>query len=94
MNYAIGVFGVMLVIAVSFWFIQGSRTCMEVLTNFIHRNLSSVFLLWLRNWIIRQCMGLKNMNYAIGVFGVMLVIAVSFWFIQGSRTYLNTEEIY
>ncbi|KAJ5363109.1 hypothetical protein N7541_003953 [Penicillium brevicompactum] len=33
-----------------------------------------------------------DMNYAIGVFGVMLVIAVSFWFVQGSRTYLNTEE--
>ena len=33
-----------------------------------------------------------EMNYAIGVFGVMLVIAVSFWFVQGSRTYLNTEE--
>ncbi|KAJ5403756.1 hypothetical protein N7509_003627 [Penicillium cosmopolitanum] len=33
-----------------------------------------------------------DMNYAIAVFGVMLVIAMSFWFIQGSRTYLNTEE--
>jgi len=22
----------------------------------------------------------------------MLVISISFWFIQGSRTYLNTEE--
>ncbi|KAJ5653430.1 hypothetical protein N7490_000433 [Penicillium lividum] len=33
-----------------------------------------------------------DMNYAIAVFGVMLVIAISFWFIQGSRTYLNTEE--
>ncbi|KAJ5560027.1 hypothetical protein N7513_002426 [Penicillium frequentans] len=33
-----------------------------------------------------------EMNYAIGVFGVMLVISISFWFIQGSRTYLNTEE--
>ncbi|KAJ5113501.1 hypothetical protein N7456_002035 [Penicillium angulare] len=35
-----------------------------------------------------------DMNYAIGVFGVMLVIAISFWFIQGSRTYLNTEEAF
>ncbi|KAJ5610252.1 hypothetical protein N7510_006971 [Penicillium lagena] len=34
----------------------------------------------------------SGMNYAIAVFGVMLLIAVSFWFIQGSRTYLNTEE--
>lgn len=33
-----------------------------------------------------------DMNYAIAVFGVMLVIAISFWFIQGNRTYLNTEE--
>ncbi|RJE20174.1 hypothetical protein PHISCL_07491 [Aspergillus sclerotialis] len=33
-----------------------------------------------------------DMNFAIAVFGVMLVIAFSFWFIQGNRTYLNTEE--
>lgn len=33
-----------------------------------------------------------NMNYAIAVFGVMLVIAVAFWFIRGSRTYLQTED--
>ncbi|KAI9933523.1 hypothetical protein MW887_007996 [Aspergillus wentii] len=33
-----------------------------------------------------------DMNYAIAVFGVMLVIAVGFWFIQGSKTYLQTEE--
>lgn len=33
-----------------------------------------------------------NMNYAIAVFGVMLIISVSFWFIQGQKTYLNTED--
>lgn len=33
-----------------------------------------------------------DMNFAIAVFGVMLVISVSFWFIQGNRTYLNTED--
>ncbi|KAJ6138699.1 hypothetical protein N7471_005185 [Penicillium samsonianum] len=32
------------------------------------------------------------MNFAIAVFGVMLVIAVAFWFIQGNRTYLQTED--
>ncbi|KAJ5152691.1 uncharacterized protein N7482_009169 [Penicillium canariense] len=34
----------------------------------------------------------SDMNYAIAVFGVMLVIAVAFWFIRGSRTYLQTED--
>lgn len=34
----------------------------------------------------------SDMNYAIAVFGVMLVIAVAFWFIKGSRTYLQTED--
>lgn len=33
-----------------------------------------------------------DMNYAIAVFGVMLVIAVAFWFIRGGRTYLQTED--
>ncbi|KAJ6111461.1 hypothetical protein N7523_007522 [Penicillium sp. IBT 18751x] len=33
-----------------------------------------------------------DMNYAIAVFGVMLVIAIAFWFIQGGRTYLQTED--
>ncbi|KAJ5624807.1 hypothetical protein N7510_001116 [Penicillium lagena] len=33
-----------------------------------------------------------DMNYAIAVFGVMLVIAIAFWFIRGSRTYLQTED--
>ncbi|KAJ6023847.1 hypothetical protein N7540_004644 [Penicillium herquei] len=34
----------------------------------------------------------SEMNYAIAVFGVMLVIAIAFWFIQGSKTYLQTED--
>ena len=33
-----------------------------------------------------------NMNYAIAVLGVMLVISIAFWFIQGNGTYLQTEE--
>ena len=33
-----------------------------------------------------------DMNFAIAVFGVMLAVAITFWFIQGSRTYLQTEE--
>lgn len=33
-----------------------------------------------------------DMNWAIAVFGVMLVIAVGFWFIQGRKSYLRTEE--
>ncbi|KAF3401981.1 Choline transport protein [Penicillium rolfsii] len=34
----------------------------------------------------------SDMNYAIAVFGVMLVIAIAFWFIKGSRTYLQTDD--
>jgi amino acid transporter len=34
----------------------------------------------------------SDMNFAIAVFGVMLVIAFAFWFIQGNRTYLQTED--
>lgn len=33
-----------------------------------------------------------NMNYAIAVLGVMLIVSISFWFIQGRRTYLQTED--
>ncbi|KAL5340935.1 amino acid/polyamine transporter I [Aspergillus crustosus] len=33
-----------------------------------------------------------DMNYAIAVFGVMLVVALEFWFLGGSRTYLRTED--
>lgn len=32
-----------------------------------------------------------DMNYAIAVFGVMLIVAVGFWFIKGKRTYLQTD---
>lgn len=34
----------------------------------------------------------SDMNYAIAVFGIMLVIAVGFWFIKGRNTYLNTDD--
>lgn len=33
----------------------------------------------------------QNMNYAVAVFGVTLVVAVSFWFTKGKRTYLKTD---
>lgn len=33
-----------------------------------------------------------DMNYAIAVFGVMLVVTFSFWFIKGRVTYLQTAE--
>ncbi|KFY97451.1 hypothetical protein V500_02061 [Pseudogymnoascus sp. VKM F-4518 (FW-2643)] len=33
-----------------------------------------------------------DMNYAIAVFGVMLIISVMFWFFKGKRTYLQTDE--
>ncbi|KFY00282.1 hypothetical protein O988_03396 [Pseudogymnoascus sp. VKM F-3808] len=32
-----------------------------------------------------------DMNYAIAVFGVMLIISVVFWFLKGKRTYLRTD---
>lgn len=32
-----------------------------------------------------------DMNYAIAVFGVMLIIALGFWFFKGKRTYLKTD---
>jgi amino acid transporter len=34
---------------------------------------------------------IADMNWAIAVFGVMLVISIGFWFIQGHRSYLRTE---
>ncbi|KAL3474284.1 amino acid/polyamine transporter I [Aspergillus californicus] len=33
-----------------------------------------------------------DMNYAIAVFGVMLVVALGFWAVQGRKTYLRTED--
>jgi amino acid transporter len=32
-----------------------------------------------------------TMNWAIAVFGAMLLIAIAFWFIKGNRTYLRTD---
>lgn len=32
-----------------------------------------------------------DMNWAIAVFGVMLVIAIALWFVTGSRSYLKTD---
>ncbi|KAF4450058.1 hypothetical protein F53441_6763 [Fusarium austroafricanum] len=34
----------------------------------------------------------SDMNYAIAVFGIMLVITLVFWFVKGRITYLETEE--
>ncbi|KAJ5811398.1 hypothetical protein N7474_007699 [Penicillium riverlandense] len=34
----------------------------------------------------------SDMNYAIAVFGVMLVIAIGFWIFKGHKTYLTSEE--
>ncbi|CAK7244518.1 MAG: hypothetical protein STHCBS139747_006060 [Sporothrix thermara] len=36
--------------------------------------------------------GGSDMNYAIAVFGVMMVIATAFWFIRGRRDYLDTRR--
>ncbi|KAL4768529.1 amino acid/polyamine transporter I [Aspergillus nidulans var. acristatus] len=33
-----------------------------------------------------------DMNYAIAVFGVMLVVAIGFWWVQGKKMYLRTED--
>lgn len=35
--------------------------------------------------------GTADMNWAIAVFGVMLVIAIGFWVVQGNRSYLQTD---
>ncbi|KAG5931230.1 hypothetical protein E4U53_001886 [Claviceps sorghi] len=34
----------------------------------------------------------SDMNFAIAVFGVMLVLALGFWLVQGHRTFLQTRE--
>ncbi|OAQ74100.1 amino acid permease family protein [Pochonia chlamydosporia 170] len=34
----------------------------------------------------------SNMNYAIAVFGVMVVVSLGFWLARGHRTYMRTEE--
>ncbi|KAJ9657935.1 hypothetical protein H2198_004018 [Neophaeococcomyces mojaviensis] len=33
-----------------------------------------------------------DMNWAIAVFGVMLIISLGFWFVQGHKTYLRTSD--
>ncbi|KAK2608560.1 hypothetical protein QQS21_002907 [Conoideocrella luteorostrata] len=35
----------------------------------------------------------SDMNFAIAVFGVMLVLSLSFWVIQGHRTFMQTGEM-
>ncbi|GAB7350069.1 hypothetical protein MBLNU459_g0738t1 [Dothideomycetes sp. NU459] len=34
----------------------------------------------------------SDMNYAIAVFGVMLVVSLFFWVVKGRKTYLQTDE--
>ena len=34
----------------------------------------------------------SDMNYAIAVFGIMIVIALISWFVKGRKTYLETED--
>ncbi|CAK7271015.1 hypothetical protein SEPCBS57363_004399 [Sporothrix epigloea] len=36
--------------------------------------------------------GASDMNYAIAVFGVMMVIATAFWYIRGRNDYLDTHQ--
>ncbi|KAJ4387830.1 hypothetical protein N0V93_008433 [Gnomoniopsis smithogilvyi] len=33
-----------------------------------------------------------DMNYAIAVFAIVLVVSISFWFVKGRRAYMQTEE--
>lgn len=35
---------------------------------------------------------IADMNWAIAVFGVMLAVAIGFWFIKGQRTFLRTGD--
>ncbi|ATY64885.1 amino acid permease family [Cordyceps militaris] len=37
--------------------------------------------------------GIADMNWAIAVFGIMLVVSVSFWFLQGQRTYMEPQYL-
>ncbi|CAM1508820.1 Fc.00g025590.m01.CDS01 [Cosmosporella sp. VM-42] len=36
--------------------------------------------------------GVRDMNYAIAVFGIMLVISLMYWIVQGRVTYLKTKH--
>lgn len=33
-----------------------------------------------------------DMNYAIAVFAIVLVVSISFWFVKGRRAYMQTED--
>lgn len=33
-----------------------------------------------------------DMNYAIAVFAIVLVVSISFWFVKGRRAYMHTED--
>ncbi|GJN86182.1 hypothetical protein PLIIFM63780_009761 [Purpureocillium lilacinum] len=35
----------------------------------------------------------SDMNYAIAVFGVMMVVSIGFWFIQGRKTFMEINEM-
>ncbi|KAK8924461.1 Choline transport protein [Metarhizium anisopliae] len=35
----------------------------------------------------------SEMNFAIAVFGVMLVLSIGFWFVQGHRTFMQSGEM-
>lgn len=35
---------------------------------------------------------LADMNWAIAVFGIMLVVSIGFWFVQGKRSYLQEDD--
>lgn len=37
--------------------------------------------------------GIADMNWAIAVFGIMLVVSIGFWFVQGRRTYMQTQDL-
>lgn len=34
----------------------------------------------------------SDMNYAIAVFGIVMVVSIGFWFVKGRITYMETEE--
>ena len=35
---------------------------------------------------------ISDMNWAIAVFGIMLIVSLGFWFVQGHKTYLRTSD--
>lgn len=36
---------------------------------------------------------IDEMNWAIAVFGIMLIVSIGFWFLQGQRTYMQTHDL-